>query len=247
MGTATPMKAAPRRRVRWHHRPAVRRMLASLIAGYIRLVDRTGHWELTAPPTTRSLIREGKPFVGAFWHGNLLMIYPAWRRLLAELGDTKPRQAYVISSSHGDGQLIQLAVNRFGMKTLWGSTRRGGVKVLREARRVLDDGDIVVMTPDGPRGPRMHAQPGIAYLAGHAKVPIVPITFAAKRRRNLNSWDRFTFVWPFTGGILAFDEPLLLPEDGNTESYRQQIEERMIKFSREIDQREGLTPIQPAA
>lgn len=245
MGNAKPMSRAPRTRVRWHHRPQVRRLLASLIAGYIRLVDRTGRWELTAPPTTRSLIREGKPFVGAFWHGRLLMVYPAWRRLLAELGDAQTRQTHVISSSHGDGQLIQLAVNRFGMKTLWGSSRRGGVKVLREARRVLEEGDIVVMTPDGPRGPRMRAQPGIAYLGGQAKVPIVPFTFAAKRHQTINSWDRFTFVWPFTGGVLAFDEPLFLSEGHDTESHRQQIEARMIAFSREVDQREGITPILP--
>ncbi len=236
--------AAPKR-VRWHHRPKVRRILAALIAGYIRLVDRTGRWELTFPPATAALIREGKPFIGAFWHGRLLMTYPAWRRLLATLGEDQRRQPYVISSAHGDGQLIQLATNRFGFKTLWGSSRRGGAKVLREAKRVLSEGDIIVMTPDGPRGPRMRAHPGIAYLAGSADVPVVPITFAARRARGFQSWDRFKLVWPFASGVLAFGEPLPPTVGSDTESRRLAIEKHMIAFARETDLALGLEPVEP--
>ena len=238
--------AAPPKRVRWQHRPWVRHVLASLIAGYIRFVDRTGRWKVTFPPATAALIREGQPVIFAFWHGRLLMIYPAWRRLLAKLGEKQRSQFYVIGSAHGDGQLIQLAVNRFGMKTLCGSTRRGGAKVLREAMRVLNEGDIIVIAPDGPRGPRMRAHPGISYLAGSAGVPVVPITFATNRQLTLTSWDSFMLVWPFAGGTVAFGDPVL-PEVGeDTESRRLRIEERMIALANDVDRAEGLEPIQPA-
>lgn len=236
-----------RKKTRWHHRPRVRGVLAWLIAGYIGLIDRTGRWELRVPQATADLIREGRPFIFAFWHGRLLMVYPAWRRLLVDLGASQRRQPHVISSAHGDGQLIQLAVNRFGLKTLWGSSKRGGAKVLRKAQRVLNESGIVVMTPDGPRGPRMRAQPGIAYLASSGEVPVVPITFAAKRQRTLDSWDRFTLVWPFASGVLAFGEPIWPLEDVDTESHRRRIEERMIAFAAEIDRRQGLEPIAPVA
>lgn len=245
MERARPAIAAKRKRVRWHHRPWVRKLLAGLIAGYIRLVDRSGRWQVTFPPATADLIREGRPFIGAFWHGRLLMIHPAWRRLLAELGEGQRRQPYVISSAHGDGQLIQLATNRFGLKTLWGSSRRGGAKVLREAQQVLRDGDIVVMTPDGPRGPRMRAQPGVAYLAASTDVPVVPITFAARRPRIFKSWDRFMLALPFSGGVLAFGEPVLSAADGDTERHRRHIEERMIAFAKEVDLAAGLEPTLP--
>ncbi|MGI9486661.1 MAG: lysophospholipid acyltransferase family protein [Geminicoccaceae bacterium] len=236
--------AAPKR-VRWHHRPKVRRMLAGLIAGYIRLVDRTGRWDVIIPPATAALIREGKPLIGAFWHGRLMMTFPAWRRLLVKLGEDQRRQLYVISSAHGDGQLIQLATSRFGFETLWGSSRRGGAKVLREAKRVLSEGDIIVMTPDGPRGPRMRAKPGIAYLSGSADVPVVPVTFATRRRRIFQSWDRFNLVWPFASGVLAFGEPLPPTAGSDTESRRLAIEEHMIAFAREIDIAQGLKPVEP--
>ncbi|MEZ5931376.1 MAG: DUF374 domain-containing protein [Alphaproteobacteria bacterium] len=252
MTSIGPAIAAPEKRVRWHHRPLARRLLAILIAAYIRLIDRTGRWELDIDPGTAALIRDGRPFIGAFWHGRLLMIYPAWRRLLADVGGqtgskAAKRQPYVISSAHGDGQLIQLAVNRFGLKTLWGSSRRGGVKVLREALRVLEEGDIVVMTPDGPRGPRMRAQPGIAYLAGNAGAPVVPITFASPHQRTFGSWDRFMLVRPFARGRLAFGAPVMPLEGDDTESRRLRIERCMIDFAQQIDRKEGLEPIQPGA
>ena len=235
-----------RKKVRWHHRPWVRHVLAWLIANYIRLVDRSGRWEMIVPPSTAELVREGRPFIGAFWHGRLLMIYPAWRRLLAEIGEGEQLQSYVISSAHGDGQLIQLATKRFGPKTLWGSSRRGGLKVLLEARRVLNEGHIVVMTPDGPRGPRMRAHAGVAYLAGKSDVPVVPITFAAKRQRTLGSWDRFMLVWPFSSGVVAFGEPILPTVAKDTESRRRHIEDRMIAFASAVDRSQGLEPIEPA-
>lgn len=246
MDTVRPAITAKQKRVRFHHRPWVRRILAELIAFYIRLVDRTGRWEVVCPPATADLIREGRPFIGAFWHGRLMMVYPAWRRLLIELGATQRRQPYVISSAHGDGRLIQLATNRFGSKTLWGSSRRGGAKVLREAKRVLDEGDIIVMTPDGPRGPRMRAQPGIAYLADHTDVPVIPLTFAARRQRTFKSWDRFMLALPFTSGVIAFGEPVMPQEDSDIESLRLQIEERMNALAKDVDRAQGLEPIQPA-
>lgn len=247
MDEAWPSTAAPRKRVRWHHRLWVRRVLAGLIAGYIRLIDRTGRWNVVVPPATAALIRSGRPFIGAFWHGRLLMMYPAWRRLQATLGERQDDRLHAISSSHGDGQLIQLAINRFGVTTLWGSSQRGGAKVLREARRALGAGGIIIMTPDGPRGPRMRAQPGIAYLAGSAGVPVVPVTFAARGKRTLESWDRFMLVWPFASGTLALDEPLWPHAGDDTEATRMRIEQQMNAFACDVDRKEGLEPIQPAA
>ena len=103
------------------------------------------------------------------------------------------------------------------------------------------------MAPDGPRGPRMRSQPGIAYLADSAKVPVVPVSFAARRQRTLKSWDRFVLVWPFARGTLAFGEPINLPAGGDIESNRLLIENRMIAFATEVDRIEGVDPIRPAS
>ena len=237
---------AGRQRIRWHHRPWATSGLAWMAANYIRLIDRTGRWELRCPEAAEDLVRQRKPFIGAFWHGRLIMSFPAWRSLLARLGIKASPEIYVMSSTHGDGRLIQRTAGHLGARAIWGSSRRGGLKALISAERALLDGNIVVITPDGPRGPRMRMQPGIAYLAERTNVPIIPITFGTKPLRTIDSWDRFAVVLPFARGTVAFGEPIILPKGGDTESHRSLIEERMIAFSTEIDRDLGIDPILPA-
>jgi hypothetical protein len=112
---------------------------------------------------------------------------------------------------------------------------------------VLEQGQIAVFTPDGPRGPRMRAKPGVVRLAMTTGVPIVPITFAASNQRLLASWDRFALALPFARGVLAFGAPLELGRDADPEAARRLLEERLNALTLEADQALGLTPIGPAA
>jgi hypothetical protein len=239
---------AQARRPRWHHRPWVQQLLGRVLAGYIRLLEATGRWQLQYDPATAALLRAGRPFIFAFWHGRMLMILPAWRALLRELGVRTPPQPYVMSSPHGDGRLMAAATARFGLRTIYGSSRKGGVKVLLEARKILRGGDIIVITPDGPRGPRMRAQGGIVQLAQSAAVPIVPITFAAAAGQTvLGSWDRFVFVWPFARGILAFGAPLELAGDRPLAESQALVERHITELTQAADRACGLAPVAPTA
>ena len=42
----------------------------------------------------------------------------------------------------------------------------------------FEDGEVVGITPDGPKGPRMRANSGVVSLAKVAGAPIMPLTFA---------------------------------------------------------------------
>jgi hypothetical protein len=112
---------------------------------------------------------------------------------------------------------------------------------------VLEQGQIAVFTPDGPRGPRMRAKPGVVRLAMSTGVPIVPITFAASNQRLLASWDRFALALPFARGVLAFGAPLELGRDADPEAGRRLLEQRLNELTVEADRALGLTPIEPAA
>jgi lysophospholipid acyltransferase (LPLAT)-like uncharacterized protein len=237
----------PRQRPRWHHRRSSQAALAWLAAGYIRLVHRTGRWELRCDPATARLIRSRRPFIGAFWHGRMLMIVAAWRALLRELEVGAPVQACVVSSDHRDGRLMARTTARFGILTVFASTKAGGVGLLRAARRLIEQGQIPVFTPDGPRGPRMRAKPGVVRLAMRTGVPIVPITFAASNQRLLASWDRFALALPFARGVLAFGAPLELGRDDDPEAGRRLLEQRLTELTSEADRALGLPPTEPAA
>src|SRR5207248_10235886 len=108
----------------------------------------------------------------------------------------------MLISAHRDGRIIADAVRYFGVKSIAGSTRRGGSAALRQMLKQLAAGDCVGITPDGPRGPAMQASLGIVNVARLARVPIVPVVYATSRRRVLRSWDRVHLAKPAGRGAL---------------------------------------------
>ncbi|HEY1258503.1 MAG TPA: lysophospholipid acyltransferase family protein [Stellaceae bacterium] len=212
----------------WLHRAACR-------AGswYIRLVHRTNRWTIEGEEHPRRLRAQGRAFIGAFWHGRMMMIPIAWRRMAP---------MHMLISAHRDGRVIADTVAYFGIDTIAGSTRRGGSAALRAMLKRLRDGDCVAITPDGPRGPAMRASAGIINAARLAQVPIVPITFATSRRRLLATWDRFHLALPFGRGIFLWGEPIETPADldeSGLEHARLLIETRLTEMAREADRRVG--------
>ena len=155
------------RRPRWRYRlPGSRRHsgagaqrlglqagFAWLAAGYIGLVHRTGRWQLRCDPATARLVRDRRPFIGAFWHGRMLMIATAWRALLRELAVAEPLQACVVSSDHRDGRLMAT-----------------GDRALRHPDRVrLDQAGPGEPAAGGAGGDRARPDPGVH--AGRAARP----------------------------------------------------------------------------
>jgi len=217
----------------------LRRALCWLIHVYIRQVFATCRWTVEGAEIPRGLRRNGKPFILAFWHGRLLMIPMAWQRLAP---------MHMLISGHRDGRIIADAVRYFGVDSIAGSSNAGGSGALRAMVRHIRHGDCVGITPDGPNGPAMHATSGIVAAAKLARAPIVPITYATRRRRILTTWDRFHLPFPFTSGVFLWGEPIVVPEEldeAGIESWRHRVEERMIAQTAEADRRVGCKATAP--
>jgi lysophospholipid acyltransferase (LPLAT)-like uncharacterized protein len=69
-------------------------------------------------------------------------------------------------------------------------------------------GEIIVFTPDGPRGPCYQVKPGILAAAKETKAVIVPFTWTADRFWELKSWDRFRIPKPFSKIQVNLSVPL---------------------------------------
>ena len=200
---------------------------------YIRFVYLTSRWSVEGSDWTSRLTREGRTFIGAFWHGRLLMMPLAWHGLAP---------FHMLISAHRDGRIIAGAMTYFGIETIAGSTNRGGSSALREILKRLKEGGCVGVTPDGPRGPAMTVSIGIVNIARLAGVPIVPVTYATSRRRELASWDRFHLALPFGRGVFLFGEPIEIDaelDEAGLEDVRCLIEARMVEMVREADHRVG--------
>lgn len=206
---------------------------------YIRLVRYTGSWHIEGEAIPESFRESGKPFILAFWHGRLLMMPYCWRR--TDLVN-------MLISGHRDGRLISQTVKHFDIVSVVGSATRGGAQATRHLIRLLRDGGIVGITPDGPRGPRMRVGEGTVALARLAGAPVVPATFAASRRRIVRSWDRFILALPFSRGVFLWGEPIEVPRDADGEALerkRLELEEAMNGLTARADAMMGHASIEP--
>lgn len=219
---------------------SLRRTLVAAVSLYLRLCTRTLRWRFEIAPGAEALISAGQPVIGAFWHGRL-MLMPVARRFVKT-------QVHVLISGHRDGVLISRAVAPLGFSTISGSSRRGGAEALRKAMRLLAGGDILVMTPDGPKGPRMRAKPGVIKAAQLSGCPILPVAPSSTWGPRLNSWDRFFLPLPFASALMICGEPLSVPsgaKEAELETLRKDLEDRLIALVQEADRRCRRKPIEP--
>jgi lysophospholipid acyltransferase (LPLAT)-like uncharacterized protein len=214
----------------------LRRFVCWLVSLYIRLVWATSRWRVERGEIPRRLHEDRQPFILAFWHGRLLMMPMAWERA---------QPIHMLISAHRDGRLIADAVKHFGIGSIAGSSRRGGSSALRQMVKRLKAGDCVGITPDGPRGPPEQASEGIVATARLAQVPVVPLAFAARRRRVLATWDRFHLAFPFTSGVFVWGEPIAVPADADEaalDRYRCLVEDGLNAIGAEADALVGHAP-----
>ena len=216
---------------------------AALVWLYARLSGlafATTRWQIQGREDAEALMREGRPFICAFWHGRLMLAPHGW---------PKGTPIHVMISRHRDGENIARATRHLGVVPILGSRTRGGVAAGRASLRLLKEGNYIGITPDGPRGPRMRVQPGIIALARLSGAPIVPISFAVSRRAVANSWDRFVIALPFGRGVYLWGSPLYVAADADKaalEEARRTLEERLIAMTAKADRMVGTEPIEPA-
>jgi lysophospholipid acyltransferase (LPLAT)-like uncharacterized protein len=166
---------------------------------FIKIIYYTNRWTYVNRAVFETYVKNNQPAIICFWHGRLLMLPKAW-----EL----PKHFYMLLSHHTDGRLIARVISHFGIRVIYGSTNRKGEQASRDILSTLAKGEYVGITPDGPRGPGYQVTPGIIKLAHMAKVPIIPISYATKRRKFLRTWDRFHLPLPFGRAVFICGEPI---------------------------------------
>jgi lysophospholipid acyltransferase (LPLAT)-like uncharacterized protein len=174
-------KTSLRKRIgKWLKYSALPPVGASVIRwiGWTMRVATRGHEPVDA------LYRQGRPIILAFWHAQQLMIPLGYRGT----------GSHVLISQHGDGEIIARIIARFGHDAVRGSSTRGGSGALRAMIKLGRSGQDLVVTPDGPQGPRQVAKLGVVQLAKATGLPIVPLAFACSKknssRAGIVSWSR---------------------------------------------------------
>lgn len=174
----------------------------------IRGLASTWRYRIVGDEGLRACRARGTPVVLALWHGTLLV------PIIPHRGEG----VAVLISEHRDGEIIARIIERLGLRTVRGSTTRGGGRALVALTRTLAAGGDIAITPDGPRGPREKFAPGALIAAQRSGAAIIAIGVHAPHAWRLKSWDRFTIPKPFSRVTIAYSEPTFVAADSPREA-----------------------------
>lgn len=197
-------------------------LMSYCIYGYICLVYRTSQWSYIKNEDAQPYVAGEQNGIFVFWHGRLMMM-PHFR--------PAARTTHVIISHHNDGEFISRILNFFHIDVIRGSSRRGGLQAFIRARTLLNAGDNVCITPDGPKGPRMRISGNVIALAQLTGKPIIPVTYSTSSGRLLSSWDRFLFAKPFANMIMRYGMPVTIPAEASADD----LETLRITLEKELN------------
>jgi lysophospholipid acyltransferase (LPLAT)-like uncharacterized protein len=154
-----------------------------LIVATLRFRVRDDAGVIGGPSTPR--------LIWAFWHNSLFVI----PHLLNHYISHRPGSA--LTSASQDGEILAAFLERFNVRPIRGSSSRQGAAALLEMKRLIEQGFDVAITPDGPRGPLYHLNPGVITLAQKTGALIMPIRVHYSRCWRLKTWDAFEIPKPF--------------------------------------------------
>lgn len=116
--------------------------------------------------------------------------------------------AALVSGSR-DGDILSTIINSYRNGNTIRVTHLARYQALNEIiRHVEEQKYVVIITPDGPRGPRYEIKPGIAIAALETGAHVVPLDWEAKHYWELKTWDRLRLPRPFTTIRAIFGSPI---------------------------------------
>lgn len=211
-------------------RVKIRSKLLTKLAGWLvgtlfRAMSRTLRFDMILEtPGTDCSVEVRRTYIYALWHDEILV--PLARKALCDA------KIAALVSRHQDGAYLTEFMNRIGVRSIRGSTQRGGDQALRELIRQDDDCHLFI-TPDGPRGPHHQLKEGIVYLASRTGRPIIPIASYCH-----NAWyvpGKWTGLWipkPFSRCSYLLGAPLDVPPDLTRAQVARERERIQIEIER---------------
>lgn len=141
-----------------------------------------------------------------------------------------PQFVYVaFVSKSRDGELLAILANSYAAGRSLRVAAEGRHSALKQSIDRLKAGkEVLVFTPDGPRGPKYRVKPGIALAAREAQAHVVPLTWKASRFWQLKSWDGFMLPKPFAKLEIVFEEPIAVSQNHDLEALSDLFEKSLL-------------------
>jgi lysophospholipid acyltransferase (LPLAT)-like uncharacterized protein len=230
--------------------PVAQFLIGRLIGSYMLFVGVTTRWQKVNREAAEPFMAPGGGrLIACIWHGRFPLIHKMW-----SFKRGVPKAKMLISNSR-EGGIVAHTSRTVGAEVIRGSAAKGrqtkgGTEALRAMARHIEEGGVIAMTPDGPRGPRMRAKKAPVQLAKLAGVPMLALAWATSNRVVFDSWDNFVLPLPFGRGALIWGNPIAPPSsdasDAEIEAVRQALETEMNRVAAEADRIARVPVIEPA-
>lgn len=207
-----------------------------IAAGTISLLHSLMKVDVIDGAKIRQLWERKEHVIIAFWHDQLFMMVKGYHG---------PGARILISASK-DGELISRTMQYFGQDSVRGSSSRGGRAAFKHMLGVAKQPFDLVITPDGPKGPRHQVKDGLVQLARLSGRPVVPMAFVCSRGHRFKSWDQFLLPYPWGRGVYCFGAPQYFQKDESVEAFRTRIQQAMNDNTRKAEEHlttHGLSPV----
>lgn len=196
--------------------------LSLLIRFWMRTVNyRVCRYDATVDPI---LTEFRGPVLFLLWHEYVLI--PFYLRRFARLG--------ILASRHRDAESLSQMALMNGFQVFRGSSGRGGVGVLKTLLNQPENSGLVI-TPDGPRGPRREMAAGAIFLASKLQMPLVPVGLGMERPwRNQRSWDKFAIPRAGSNARAIIGPRINIPAElkrDELEHYRQSVQRSLLALT----------------
>ena len=163
-------------------------------------------------------IASKKKCILMLWHNRLALVAEILYRYAPQF-----LYAAFVSNSR-DGKSLDVLAKSYSIGKTIRVPHNAKHKALRKMINHLKySKEIVIVIPDGPKGPRYEVKPGIAVAAKESKACIVPLTWSSTKFWQLNTWDKMILPKPFSTIVVSLGTPIKLSredkQDLETESH----------------------------
>ncbi len=200
--------------------------------GFIRLILWTNKVEFLGLEQYFEAIKK-HPSIIVLWHNRVVLGPHVFENCLG----TATNYTIYVSKSR-DGELLSLLVDTIKHASAIRVPKRGKHESLRTLIKTLKK-SILIVTPDGPKGPKYKVKPGVVLAAAAAKAQIFPLSWSASKTWELKSWDQFKIPKPFGRIVIGLGEPLFVHSKEKTELSEKalKVEEHLNAFKDALNAR----------
>ena len=155
---------------------------------FLRFLYNTNRWDVKGEHHVKDALNAGKSVIIACWHDCLLIPFM----------HLSGQNHYGIAGTHGDAEIISRIGEKLGWQVLRGSSTERGKEVYDELLDILNrPGNLVAITPDGPKGPAKIPKAGAIRAAQKTGAVIIPVAGRSTKSWGFTNWDTFLVAKPF--------------------------------------------------